>query len=100
MRLFEDVGRATESSPVKKVISVIWTVVSKAVDKDFQHAAFYMTVEQVIHKCVSEPQIIGSVATLLTNALAFTVAVAKLIKHKVEKSHRKSQEEKNVCQTS
>lgn len=53
VRLFGDVDRVTDSSPDTKVMFVIKTVVSRAIDSRFQSAAFYSLVEESVNKCVS-----------------------------------------------
>lgn len=84
--LFGYVGRTTKSSPGTKVVSMLQTVVNRAVDKGFRSVAFYLTVEKAVHKSVPEPQSVDTVTTMLINSPAFTVLVVEFIKHKVEKS--------------
>lgn len=86
LRLFGDAGRAKESSSDAKVISVIRTVVNKALRKGFRSAAFYLAVQKAVHKCVAEHQTVEVVVTSMSDTLAFIVPVTKFIDHKLDKS--------------
>lgn len=64
---------------------MIQTEVKRALAKDFESAAFYSAVEQAVQRCVPEPLSVDTVATGMVDAPSFTVPVAKLVKHEVEK---------------
>lgn len=78
IRLFGDAGRPTESSPDKKLIHVIQTVVNSVLEKDFQSTAIYSVVQEAVQKCVEKSQSVEAVAVKTIYALAFTVPEASL----------------------
>lgn len=62
VRLFGVEGQATESGPDAKKISVIKTVVSRALVKGNRSATFYSAVKESVEKNVREPLILDEVA--------------------------------------
>lgn len=95
IRLFGDIGRATQSNTDTKVISVIPTAVNKTVEKGFLSAVFHTKVKQAVHKSVSEPKTVYSVRTRMIDAHALTVPAGNSVKHEVDKiSFEKSKMEK------
>lgn len=85
VRLFNDKGRKTVSSPDSKVMAVNQTVVNRSVTKAFQSSAFHTTVKRAQHKCLAEPHLVNEVATRAINLPAFTIPLAKFVKNDVEK---------------
>lgn len=71
--LFGDEGQGREPSPDTKLISLIRTVVGRALGKCFRSDAFYSTAEDAVHKCVPEPTIIDVVAAKQLEGFPFTV---------------------------
>lgn len=69
-------GRDTEPSPDIKILSVIRTVVSRAVVKGFRIAAFYSAVEEALQKLIPKFPSVDAVAAKLINVTFFTVPVA------------------------
>lgn len=86
IRLFGDAGRVRESNPGTKLVSMIQTVVSRALSKGFRNAPFYTTVDELLEECVSKPSGADAVVAKLLHAPSFTVPVAKFVGHEVEKN--------------
>lgn len=85
MRLFGEVGRATESTRDIKLIFLIQIVRNRTLSKYFSSAAFYSTVQENNHKYLAEAQSIDADMTRMINDTDFTVAVANLVRNEVEK---------------
>lgn len=83
--LFGNACRATESSPDKKVIAVIQTVVKTALAKGLQIFAYYLAMEDAVYKFMPEPMNVDAVVVKLIDSPAFTVRVVKSMKDKIEK---------------
>lgn len=77
IRPFGHLGQTPESIRDMKVISVIRTVVNKALAKDFCIAASFAAVEEEVHNCVPELPSEDAVATKLVDVASFAVPVAK-----------------------
>lgn len=60
-------------------------MVSGAVAKGSQSAAFSLVVEQTVRKCVSELLMVNAVGKRMIDVPVFTVPVAKFIKQEVER---------------
>lgn len=83
--LLGDAWLALQSSPNRKVIHVMQTVVSRALAKGFWSADFYTSVQEARHKFVTEPLTVDTLAAKLVIAPSFTVPVANFVKHEVKK---------------
>lgn len=68
------------------MISVIQALVNTVLSEDFRSTAFYSPVGEAVEKFVSAPQGIDAVTTIVIDTSAFTVPVAKFIKHELEKN--------------
>lgn len=86
VRPFGDTGRSTETSPDTKVLFVVQTAPSRAVDEGLKTANFQGVMEQAVHKCVVGPHRVEAVATLVIDASDFIVPLVKFVKQNVEKS--------------
>lgn len=83
--LFEDAGRATESSPVTKVTSVNLIVVNKSVAKGIQSAAFDLAVQEDGQRYIAKPYSVDGVVKRMIYTPALTITVAKFSKQKIKK---------------
>lgn len=75
-----------ESSPGVKVISLVQTVVNRALAKGCRSGAFYSVVEDVVHKYVPEAPSTDAVSAKPVVPSFFTLFEARFVKHEVEKS--------------
>lgn len=66
---------------------MIYTGVKKPPAKPFRSVAFWLAVEEAVHNCLSKPQSVESVATMMIDAPPLTVLMAKFVKGKVGKSY-------------
>lgn len=102
VRLLADAGHTTESSPESKV-SVIQTVINKAVAIPFQSAAFQTAKEFAVYKCVVESPVVNPFETCTIDTPTFTVFEAKYFQHEIEKKllEKANWEERfiNLCKT-
>lgn len=62
-------------------------MVNKALPKGFRSAALYSSVKEVVQKPVPEPPSIDTVMEKLVDDPSFTVPVAKLVKHEVQRNY-------------
>lgn len=81
-RLFGDAGRSSDSSLDTKVIFVIPTVVSIALDNAIRSAAYYSAVEEAVQECKPASPILDAVEAKLVEAPSFMVPVGKFVKHR------------------
>lgn len=65
---FANANQSTDSSQYKNVISVIKTVDSRALAKDFQSATLYSALNEAVQKCVRDTPSVDVVAVTLADA--------------------------------
>lgn len=85
IRFFGDASQARETSADTKVIFMIQTVLYRTLAKSFRSADFYSTVAEAVYRSVREHLSTDAGAKQLGDASFFTVPVAKIFKHEVEK---------------
>lgn len=85
LRLFRKAGRATESSPDTKVVSMFQAVVNTAPGKGFRSVAFCSAVQEAVHKRVAEPYSVNVISIRMIDAPFFTACAAEAINKEKEK---------------
>lgn len=73
--LFKDADRFMESSPDRKMISVIQTLAGRALAKSFRSTAFYSAVGDAVQKCVTEPPSVDAAAVKIIDAPSLSAPV-------------------------